>query len=290
MEFKKVKKRSKPLIKALIERMNETDIPGIAAQLAYFFLLSLFPLLIFTVSLLPYLPISQEDLIKSVLNFAPEGTMAFIQSTLIEVMSSKNTGLLSIGILGTLWSASNAMNNIIKAMNRAYDVAETRSFVVVRLMSIVLTIAMIFVVIIALVLPVFGEQIGTFLFSYLGFSYEFKYVWTVVRWLMTPIVIFTVFLGIYFFAPNRKIPLKTAIPGAIFSSIGWIVVSFLFSYYVSNFAGYSSTYGSIGGIIILMVWFYLTGIIILAGGEINGLLTERKRGFIRKGKSDTPTM
>ncbi len=290
MEFKEVKTRSKPLFKALKERMKETDIPGIAAQLAYFFLLSLFPLLIFTVSLLPYLPISQDELINSVLHFAPGDTMTFIQSTLKEVMSSKNTGLLSIGVLGTLWSASTAMNNIIKAMNRAYDVEETRSFIIVRLMSIGLTIAMIFVVILALVLPVFGEQIGTFLFSYLGLSDQFTYVWSFVRWLMTPLVIFTVFLIIYFLTPNRKIPLKSAIPGAIFSAIGWIVVSFLFSYYVSHFGNYSSTYGSIGGIIILMVWFYLTGIIILAGGEINGILTERKKGFIRKGKSDKPTM
>ncbi|WP_113929658.1 YihY/virulence factor BrkB family protein [Bacillus sp. P14.5] len=266
----------KGFFKKLFQKITDGDVTGLAAQLAYFFLLSLFPLLIFMVTLIPYLPVEQGDILNVIRDFAPGETMDMIQSTLNEVMSNRNTGLLSFSIIATVWSASNGMNAIVKSLNDAYEVEETRSFIVTRLMSIVLTIAMIFVFVIALLLPVFGRQIGLFLFSQFGFSDQFLTIWGAIRWAISPIILFIVFVGLYFIAPSKKIKCLSAVPGAVFAALGWVGASLAFSYYVSNFGNYSATYGSIGGIIVLMIWFYLTGIIIMIGGHINAIMNVKK--------------
>lgn len=254
----------------------DNDVTGMAAQLAYFFLLSLFPLLIFIVTLLPYTPLTQQDIFNLIKDFAPEETFTMIQKTLNEVLASRSGSLLSIGIIGTVWSASNGMNALMRSLNRAYDVTEERSFIVARGLAIVFTFAMIFVFILALLLPVFGKQLGMFVFSNFDQSGLFLKIWGVLRWVLSPVILFVVFLGIYYLAPSLKIKCTTAVPGAIFASLGWIIVSLGFSFYVSNFGNYTSTYGSIGGIIVLMLWFYISAIIIMVGGEINSMLGEEK--------------
>ncbi|MCA1064095.1 YihY/virulence factor BrkB family protein [Rossellomorea sp. AcN35-11] len=259
--------------KNLFSNISTNDVTGLAAQIAYYFLLSLFPLLIFIVTLLPYLPVEQGDILGLVRDFAPGETMSMIEETLQDVMSNRNSGLLSVSIIATIWSASNGMNAIVKSLNRAYDVEETRSFIVTRLMSVLLTFAMILVFVVALLLPVFGKQIGLLLFSQFGFSEQFLAIWNGIRWAISPIILFIIFVGLYYFAPSKRIKCLSAFPGAIFATLGWVLVSLAFSYYVGSFGNYSATYGSIGGIIVLMIWFYLTGIIIMIGGEINALVT-----------------
>ncbi|MGE6753443.1 YihY/virulence factor BrkB family protein [Rossellomorea sp. NPDC071047] len=273
MSDETVKGGWKGFSKSLFSNISANDVTGLAAQIAYYFLLSLFPLLIFIVTLLPYLPVEQGDILGLVRDFAPGETMSMIEETLQDVMSNRNSGLLSVSIIATIWSASNGMNAIVKSLNRAYDVEETRSFIATRLMSILLTLAMILVFVIALLLPVFGKQIGLLLFSQFGFSEQFLTVWNGIRWAISPIILFIIFVGLYFFAPSKRIKCLSAFPGAIFATLGWVLASLAFSYYVGSFGNYSATYGSIGGIIVLMIWFYLTGIIIMIGGEINALVT-----------------
>lgn len=255
----------------LWKRVGEDDVLGLAAQLAYFFLLSLFPLLIFLVTLLPYLPITQDEMLGVVGDFAPGETMFFIESNLNEIMSHQNGTLLSFGLIATVWSASNGINAIMRAFNKAYEVKESRSFFVARGMAILFTVAMIFVFIIALLLPVFGKQIGIFLFAKLGLSSHFLAFWNMLRWLLSSLIIFIVFLVLYWIAPNKRFKCIDAVPGAVFATVGWLLVSWGFSYYVSNFGNYSAMYGSIGAVIVLLIWFYLSGIIIILGGEINAL-------------------
>ncbi|AOH53250.1 ribonuclease [Peribacillus muralis] len=261
--------------KAFIRRLKVDEVTGLAAQLSYFFLLSLFPLLIFLFTLLAYLPFSQEDILNTVRSYAPDDSMKIIENNLSEVMEANGT-LLSFGIIGTIWSASNGMNAIIKAFNHAYGVKESRTFFISRVMSILLTLAMIFVFVVVLLLPVFGKQIGVFLFSEIGQSDEFLTIWNQLRWVVSTIVFLIVFTILYWIAPNKRLKCLTILPGAIFATAGWSLVSFLFSFYVDKFGNYSATYGSLGGIIVLMVWFYLSGLIIILGGEINALLSEKK--------------
>jgi len=260
----------------LAKRVIKDDVFGLAAQLAYFFLLSLFPLLIFLATLISFLPLPQHELLAFIKDFAPGETFTLIESNLNEVMENRNGGLLSFGIIATIWSASNGINAIVKAFNQAYEVKESRSFFVARGMSILLTVAMIFVFIIALLLPVFGKQIGMFLFSSFGLSEQFLATWNALRWVVSSLILFTVFVGLYWIAPNKKFKCVRAVPGAVIATIGWALVSLGFSYYVSNFGNYSATYGSIGAIIVLMIWFYISGIIIIIGGEINALYSKMK--------------
>lgn len=262
------------LLSRLWKRGMVADWFGLAAQLAYFFLLSLFPFLIFLATLLPYLPLTQEDILGVVRDFAPEESLKLIESSINEY-SSKNIKLLSFGFIGTIWSCSSGINAIVGALNSAYEVKESRPFLIARGMAILFTFAMVFVIVVALLLPVFGKLIGGYLFAKFGLSDEFLTLWDTLRWLVSSIILFIVFTGLYWIAPNKKLTCISAIPGAIFATIGWELSSLIFSYYVTNF-GKFSTYGTIGAIIVLLLWFYITGVVIIIGGEINAAYSKIK--------------
>ncbi|WP_042351802.1 YihY/virulence factor BrkB family protein [Bacillus massiliigorillae] len=261
-------------IAKIIKRMQDHDVSGMAAQLAFFFLLSLFPLLLFLVTLLPYLPITAQDILDFLGTYVPESSMKIIESQVDNIMRGSGK-LLSFGIIATLWSASNGMNAIHKAFNRAYNVEDTRTYLLSRAISIVLTIAMVFVFIVGLLLPVFGKQIGLFLFAHLDVNQNVQLIWDILRWSMSILILFCVFSILYLMVPFKKLHRRVA-PGALFTTLGWSVVSWGFSYYVNNFANYTTTYGSIGGIIVLMLWFYLSAHIIIIGGELNAMASEKK--------------
>ncbi|WP_415273462.1 YihY family inner membrane protein [Bacillus siamensis] len=264
-------------IKELFARFSLHEGQSKSAELAYFFLLSLFPLMIFMLTLTAYLPISAEDVLGAVDQYAPDSAMSMVKSITEQTLNKRSGGLLSFGIIAVIWSASNGMNAIVRAFNHAYEVEENRSFIIIRLTSIFLTIAMVVTILIALLLPVFGREIGLLAADFIGAPGLFLQVWSVVRWGISPLILLIVFTALYIFAPNKRLSLRFVLPGAVFAAAGWIIVSMLFSYYVGTFANYSATYGSIGGIIVLMIWFYLTGTLLILGGEINALLHKRKK-------------
>ncbi|KAF6544689.1 MULTISPECIES: YihY family inner membrane protein [unclassified Bacillus (in: firmicutes)] len=264
-------------IKELFARFSLHEGQSKSAELAYFFLLSLFPLMIFMLTLTAYLPISAEDVLGAVDQYAPDSAMSMVKSITEQTLNKRSGGLLSFGIIAVIWSASNGMNAIVRAFNHAYEVKENRSFIIIRLTSIFLTIAMVVTILIALLLPVFGREIGMLAADFIGASGLFLQVWSVVRWGISPLILLIVFTALYIFAPNKRLSLRFVLPGAVFAAAGWIIVSMLFSFYVGTFANYSATYGSIGGIIVLMIWFYLTGTLLILGGEINALLHKRKK-------------
>lgn len=264
-------------LQELIKRIQKDDVSGLAAQLAFFFLLSLFPLLIILMTLFPYLQLDQEELLVFFRTFAPGETMQLIETNLNHIMSNRNGKLLSFGIIATLWSASNGMNALVRALNKAYEVKESRPFLIARGMAIVLTFLMVFVFIIALLLQVFGNEIGMFLLSFFHVTDRFLQIWTTLRLLASSLIPFIIFTVLYWVAPNKRLSITSAIPGAVFATFGWAITSLAFSYYVGNFANYSATYGSIGAIIILMIWFYLSGVIIIIGGELNALISLKKQ-------------
>ena len=264
-------------LKKLYGRLEAHNISGLSAQLSYFFFLSLFPLLMAVFSLLPFLPVSEEDILYFLEDFAPEETIAVLESAVERILADHNGKILSISILITLWSASNGMNAIIRAMNLAYEVKENRPFFITRGISVLLTAAMIFVILVALALPVFGKQLGIYLFSKFGLTGDFLSAWHSFRWGVSSIVLFIVFTFLYYFTPNKRISCVSAIPGALVSTAGWMVSSLAFSYYVDRFAHYSYTYGSLGGIIVLLLWLYITAYILIIGGEVNAMISEKDR-------------
>lgn len=261
----------------LFKNFTEDEVTSLAAQMAYFFLLSLFPLLIFLVTLVGYFPIDTASILSGLSDFIPSDAMTLIETNLEQVIDSSGGGLLSIGIIGTLWSASNGINAIMRSLNKAYDVEENRSFIVGRLIAILLLISMLVLILVALLLPVFGRALGVYVFSFFGASEAFIDVWNMLRWIISSSVFFIVFLYLYRLAPNAKVYIRDTLYGALFATLGFQLASFGFSFYVNNFGNYSATYGSLGGIIIMMFWFYITGIVIITGGEINAL-TAKYRG------------
>lgn len=272
--------------KELLVRIKKVDVTGIGSQLAFFFLLSLFPLLIFIMTLLPYLNFNQAEVLLLIRDYAPESVATLIEDTLKEILQNRNGGLLSFGILATVWSASKGMNALTKALNRSYFTEESRSFIVARGMSVVFTILLVAVLVVALVLPVFGQQIGVLVFSYMGLEDGFITLWGSLRWVLPPVLIFFVFSLIYWLVPNLKIHFISVLPGALFATVGWILTSFGFSYYVNNFGSYSGTYGSIGAIIVLMMWLYFSAIILILGGQLNAVTFERTQLKRAKAKSN----
>ncbi|WP_153731746.1 YihY/virulence factor BrkB family protein [Sporosarcina obsidiansis] len=261
--------------KELIIRVKEMDVSAAGSQLAFFFLLSLFPLLIFLFTLLPYLHLDQSQIFMFIREYAPGSTADLIETTLSEVLDNRNGGLLSIGILATIWSASKGMGAVSKGLNEAYEVDEDRNFFVSKGLSIAFTIMLIGTVVVALVLPVFGEPIGRVLFSVFGLEDSFLSMWTNIRLFIPPVLIFVVFSLLYWLVPDIRLSYKSVIPGSIFATLGWIITSVAFSFYISNFGSYANTYGSIGGIIVLIMWLYLSAIILMLGGLINAVMKDR---------------
>jgi len=266
----------------LFQRIKDVDVPGLGAQLAFFFLLSIFPLLIFLVTLLPYLALSRDEIFSYLEEVVPSEVYVLIESTLEEILTNQNTGLLSFGILATIWSASLGMDALIKSLNLSYKVTENRPLLIARGMSILMTILLIFILIVALALPVFGEQLGLLIFSFLGLEEGFLALWNSIRFTIPGIITFVACAIIYWLAPNVKMNILSALGGAAFAATGWLATSYLFSIYISNFGNFSATYGSIGGVIILMLWLYISAMILIVGGQINAVMKERRHYIKQK--------
>jgi len=263
--------------KKLYQQLDEVDVFGLAAQLAYFFLLSLFPFLLFLLNLVGYLPIDAQIIFGIISDFAPAQIMELISTNVSQMLNEQNGGLLSIGIIGTLWAASNGVNAIVKALNRAYDVEENRSFILSRLLAVALTIVMVFVLLIALLLPIFGNIIAEFFFSFFGLSEALLADIETFRWFFSSLIFFIALSALYKLGPNRKVYFRHVFVGAALSTFVWQLTSFGFSLYVEYIANYSVNYGSLGTIIILMIWFYLFGMIVILGGMVNATLMDMSK-------------
>lgn len=264
------------MAKDLAGEIKKDHATTLAAAQAYYYLLAIVPLLILLLSILPYLQIDPQRAVDFIGTILPGEMATTFQDTIVSVVTTPRGGLLTFGILGTLWSASNALTAFIEAINQAYDVEETRSFIKLKLTAIVLTLFMLVAVIVALILPIFGGAIINMVTQFLNLPPETEILFQVLRWVISVVVMSIVLAFLYKFAPNKSFPFKEVLIGAVIATVLWQVVSLGFSFYVSNFSSYSSTYGSLGGLIVLMLWFFLTGLILVIGGEINAMIHRRK--------------
>lgn len=260
------------IIKRIYSRFKDNNIPAFASQLTYSFVLSFFPFLIFLLTLISYTPVNSEKLLAFFSATLPQVSYDIVLNTINQTIASRKGTLLPIGMITTIWMSSNGMNAVISGLNKAFNQKESRPFWKVRGISIIATLFLAVAILFSLVLLVFGEIIGKNIFQILGFSHLFIGVWNVARYVITFLSMTFVFSLLYHFTPNNPPSLKEVIPGAIFTTFGWIMVSLLFSLYVNNFSNYSNMYGGIGGIIILLIWLYWISVIILLGGELNASL------------------
>ncbi|MEK6282746.1 MAG: YihY/virulence factor BrkB family protein [Acidobacteriota bacterium] len=258
-------------------RINDHDIFGGAAKLSYYFLLALFPLLLVLMTVLGYFAESGSELRDKLISYLgtvmPSSAITLVHTTLDEISQARGGGKISLGLLAALWAASNGMGAISETLNAAYGVREQRPWWKVRLMSIVLTIALSVMIVLALVIVLYGGHIGDRVAAYFGFSAAFTIVWNILQWPIALLALLLTFNLIYYFGPSvRPRKQRWCMIGTITAVVLWLLVSFGFRLYLHFFNSYSVTYGSLGALIILMLWFYFTGLAILLGGEINSEL------------------
>lgn len=263
-------------IKQLLQKIKADDVQGISAQLTYYLILSLFPFLIFIMTLIGYANISLEDKIQQLEQVMPAEAVSIIEEILQDVSEGRSQALLSFGMLATLWAASKGVNAVIKGLNRAYDIDESRAFWKIRGIAFLATLTIGFVVLLSILLLVLGTWLKTQVFLLTDLPYGLQKLWDLLQYAVPLLVMFIVFTLLYWIAPSRRLALREVVPGALFSTFGWIATSVLFSVYVNQFSDFTKTYGSLGGVMILLIWLYISSIIILAGGEINAILLKRK--------------
>lgn len=259
----------------LMFQFSKDNASGMAAQLAYYFLLAIFPLLIFLLTLVPLFQIDQATITGFIQDYAPAEVSGMLTGIIEDVLAGSNGGLLSFGLIATLWSASNGMTALMNAFNVAYDVEDNRNFFVSKGLSIFFTLILTFSVLLTFVLIVFGGQIGDLMFGVIGLDEQFQTVWNLVRSILPVLLVFVVFLIMYVAAPNIRVKLKSVVPGTIFTTVMFLLASWGFSIYVSGFSNYTATYGSIAGVIILIFWLYITGVIIILGAQINAIIHKK---------------
>jgi membrane protein len=269
----------KTFARRLWTRINDHDIFGRAAQLSYYFLLAVFPLLLFLMTLLGYFAQAGSDLRHKLLSYLatvmPSSAVTLVHTTLDEISAARGGGKLSLGILAALWAASNGMGAISDTLNVAYAVKEDRPWWKVRLMAILLTIMVAVFIVVALAIVFYGGQIGNRLALHFGFGAAFTVAWRILQWPISLFFLLITFDLIYYFGPNdKRVKRRLWTAGSATAVVLWLLVSFGFKLYLHYFNSYSVTYGSLGALIVLMLWFYFTGLAILIGGEINSELEQ----------------
>ncbi|WP_201750448.1 YhjD/YihY/BrkB family envelope integrity protein [Senegalia massiliensis] len=273
----------KNIIHSMKYRIKHDEVPALGAQLTYYLILSFFPFLIFLLTLLSHTSISTSDVMGNLSGVLPEQSFSLISDTIEEILQNGSTPLLSFSIIGTLWSSSSGVAALIKGLNKAYDQEENRPFLLLRGFAILITIALVIGIMLTFTLLVFGQIIGNYIFSLFNLTEVFRQLWATIRFAFPIIMLIIMFTLFYKYAPNKKrLKLKEVIPGALFTTAAWIGISLLFSFYVNNFGNYAKTYGSIGGIIILLIWLYISSIIILIGGELNATLAFDKVSIVKQ--------
>jgi membrane protein len=251
----------------------QDELLGRAAQLAYYALLALFPALIVLTALMGLLSVERfmPELMSYLRDVLPADALLMVERFLTQVAEGSGANLLSLGALGALWASSSGVTAIMDALNVVFGVKEDRRpFWRIRLIAILLTIGLAGFVILSLGLVLYGSTIGTWVAELMGFGVAFTWMWNVLQWPIIIGLMLIVVTAIYHICPDRRVRRwRWLTPGSVFAVGMWLIVSLGFKAYVDNFGNYNKVYGSIAGVIVLMLWLYWSGMVLLFGGEIN---------------------
>lgn len=251
--------------------MADDDVLGLAAQLSYYFFLALFPAILFLLALASFFSLSNvtDDVGRSLGPFVSPQVVGMIQEQMRRLANNESAGLLTFGVVGALWSSSAALVSIVGALNRAYDIEEGRPWWKVRLIAIGLTVGIAAVVLFALSLVLAGPALAEWLGRVTGWGTSFEWAWLVLQWPLVGALVVIGIGAIYYFAPDADQDWVWITPGAVAATVLWLFASLLFRVYVTNFTDYEAAYGAVGGVIVVLLWFYVSGVAILAGAELN---------------------
>jgi membrane protein len=262
-----------------------------AAALSYYFVLSLFPALIFLSAVVAYLPVPNlfEQALGMMGRFLPVDSMGLVRRVLADVITPNRGAFLSFGILGTLWTASGGFSAAIEALNIAYDVQDDRPFWKTRPLAILLALITGFLLLLALSVMIVGPRFGQWLAIRVHLSSVFVLLWPYIHWSIA--IGFTVLAveALFFLAPNVKQRFLATLPGAVLAVACWLALSYLLGMYFRHFANFNKTYGTLGAAIALMTWLYWTGFAMLLGAELNAELAKiSKEGRIQEKHEPPP--
>lgn len=256
------------------EEVTKAHVGAYAAQSAYFFMLCMIPIILLLLTLVQYTPVTKADVMTAVMQVFPSSVDSLMISIVNQVYN-QSMGVIPITIIVALWSAGKGVLAMTSGLNCIYECPETRNYIFLRIRSTIYTVLFIIVILLLLVVSVFGNSLNIFISTHAKFLKPLA-DWTIdKRALITPIVLMGFSLLIYKFLPNRKDRFVRQIPGSVFTAIGWMVISWVFSVYVDIFQGFSNMYGSLTTIVLIMLWLYFCMYSILLGGEFNKLLGEK---------------
>jgi membrane protein len=262
------------LVKRVWTSSYEDGVYNRAAELAYFFFLSLFPGVIFITTLLGFIFKSNTQLTGLLLQYLsttlPGSAFELIRQVITEITRSSGSGKFTFGILAALWTANSGMNAIEDALNAVYKVKESRALWKTYGIALILTVSASLLIIAALTVFLYGDVLVQLVSDMVGLKPAFYWIWRIAQW---PIALFFVSLVasmVYYAAPNLKQRCwQWLSPGALFATLGWLAASGLLRLYFHFFTSYAKTYGSLGAVMVLMTWLYVTGIMLLLGAEVN---------------------
>lgn len=265
---------ARQFLRDLYKEISEDNVFNGAAALGYYLTLAIFPAMILLMTVIPFLPVNDVDtaIMEALGKALPQEAYDMVAKVVTEVTGNRRGGLLSFGLIGTVWAASTGMYAIMQQLNITYDVTEVRSFVRSRAIALLLSFLFVLLVIGAFSLVVLGGTVEQWIRDELGAGGAILTLFAVLRWLVIAIALLLGFALIYYLGPTVEQKFRFITPGSVLGVTLLIIASLGFAVYVSNFADYNATYGSIGAVIILMLWLYIAGLVILVGSEINALL------------------
>lgn len=280
------------IIREFLVRIKEDHVSAYATQAAFFLILSAFPFVILILTFTRFLPISQSDFFMILKELLPNEIEEWLLGILEELIQNSGNTLMSFSIIIALWSAARGILAISNGLNSVYRTEESRNYFVLRSIATLHTLVVAASLVLLLIVFVFGNSLYHVILNKVSWLNDIATLILSVRVVVGFVLLFFMFVVMYKKLPNHKITLQQAAPGALFSSVSWIIVSFAFSIYVNHFSNYSRVYGSLTGIAIAMVWVYMMMNLVLWGGEINAYIMEHypeKVFFGKKGvKKEKP--
>lgn len=251
------------------------DCMGMAAQIAFYNLLGLFPLMIFLLNIIGRFPLGralQPSLLEELGTQMPPEAARYVVDTVLGLLPTANNGLFGVGLIASLWGASMATGALITTINRAYNIRPRRNLIKQKILSIWLTLVLAVLWLIAFVIVLVGPRVTQNVFELIGLASETNTFWTSVRLPMAFGLTLVSLAILYYIAPEAKQRFRWILPGAFTAAVLWLGASSGFRVFLRNFNNYDVTYGSLAGLVILMVWFWLSGVVFLLGAEVNSLM------------------
>ncbi len=268
------------LLKTFQKRTSQAEIGNSSVVVTYYLLLSMFPLLIAVGNILPFLKIEPTTLLPYIKEVLPLNIYTLLKPTVSNLLENVDGGLLSISALATIWAGSKCMNALQSSLNKVYGVKNRKNAIITRLFSFV----MVFFYLLSIILLVFIFGVGQVVLEYLAPILQISDKWvlsfTALKWPVTILILLFVMASIYFFIPNAKQHFLSIIPGTVFTTIGWMILSQGFGIYVKYFAKSVTSYGVIGSFMIFIIWLNLASTIIILGGVLNSVTEEFRNGEI----------